>query len=68
MDTKFSKTFTTFFFPVGDEIFQIVVAWVTYLRQDRLWGNDDPLFPATAHRPRRRSPLGGQRPQARALE
>jgi site-specific recombinase XerD len=45
--TKFSKTFTTFFFPVGDEIRQIVADWVTYLRQDKLWGHDDPLFPAT---------------------
>jgi integrase/recombinase XerD len=26
--TKFSKTFTTFFFPVGDEIRQIVDEWV----------------------------------------
>lgn len=45
--TKFSKTFTTYFFPIGDEICQIVVDWVTYLRRDKLWGNDDPLFPAT---------------------
>jgi integrase/recombinase XerD len=45
--TKFSKTFTTFFFPVGEEILQIVADWVNYLRQVILWGNDDPLFPAT---------------------
>ncbi len=45
--TKFSKTFTTYFFPVGDEFRQIVVAWVTFLREELLWGNDDPLFPAT---------------------
>jgi len=45
--TKFSKTFTTFFFPVGDEIRGIVTDWVTYLREVKLWGNDDPLFPAT---------------------
>jgi len=45
--TKFSRSFTTFFFPVGDEIREIVVAWVTYLRRGKLWGNDDPLFPAT---------------------
>src|SRR5205085_2065103 len=45
--TKNSKTFTTFFFPVGQEILQIVVDWVTYLRAVKLWGNDDPLFPAT---------------------
>lgn len=45
--TKFSKTFTTYFFPVGDEIRQIVDAWVSHLRENLLWGNDDPLFPAT---------------------
>jgi integrase/recombinase XerD len=45
--TKFRKTFTTYFFPVGDDIRQIVAEWVTYLRNDKLWGNDDPLFPAT---------------------
>jgi integrase len=45
--TKFSKTFNTYFFPVGDEAFRIVKAWVSYLREEKLWGNDDPLFPAT---------------------
>lgn len=46
--TKFSKTFDTFFFPVGEEVNEIVAEWVTYLRGDKmLWGNDDPLFPAT---------------------
>lgn len=45
--TKFSKTFTTYFFPVGEEIHQMVVEWVAYLREEMLWGNDDPLFPAT---------------------
>ena len=45
--TKFSKSFTTFFFPVSAEVRKIFNDWVTYLRQERLWGNDDPLFPAT---------------------
>ena len=45
--TKFSKSFTTFFFPVGAEVRQIFDTWMAYLRQDKLWGNDDPLFPAT---------------------
>ena len=45
--TKFSKTFTTFFFPVGEEIRRIVAEWVAFLREELLWGNDDPLFPAT---------------------
>ena len=45
--TKFSKTFTTYFFPVGLEIREIVAEWAGYLREGMLWGNDDPLFPAT---------------------
>jgi integrase len=47
VNTKFSKTFTTWFFPVGDDILQVVIDWVNYLRQEKLWGGDDPLFPAT---------------------
>ena len=47
VQTKFSKTFTTFFFPVGDEIRRILAEWVAFLREELLWGNDDPLFPAT---------------------
>lgn len=53
--TKFSKTLTTFLFPVGKEIRQIVEDWITYLREGLLWGNDDPLFPST------RIVLGGTR-------
>lgn len=45
--TKFSKTFTTYFFPVGDGILAIFAEWVTLLQKERLWGLDDPLFPAT---------------------
>jgi site-specific recombinase XerC len=47
VNTKFSKTFTTWFFPVGGDILEIVVDWVSFLRQEKLWGLDDPLFPAT---------------------
>lgn len=45
--TKFSKTFVSNFFPVGDEVLSIIRDWVSYLRDERLWGNDDPLFPST---------------------
>jgi integrase/recombinase XerD len=45
--TKFSKTFTTWFFPVGDEVRQIFVDWIVFLKKDLLFGPDDPLFPAT---------------------
>ncbi|MBW2647531.1 MAG: site-specific integrase [Deltaproteobacteria bacterium] len=45
--TKFSKTFSTFFFPVSEEVRAIIAEWVSYLRDEKMWGNDDPLFPAT---------------------
>ena len=47
VNTKFSKSFATWFFPVGNDIRSIVVDWVDYLRREKLWGLDDPLFPAT---------------------
>ena len=47
VQTKFSKSFITTFFPVGDDIRAVVVDWVTYLRREKLWGLTDPLFPAT---------------------
>lgn len=45
--TKFGKTFTTWFFPVGLEARDIVEAWAKRLRYDLLWSPDDPLFPVT---------------------
>ena len=45
--TKFSKSFSTWFFPVGDEFVRIIADWIDYLRQQKLWGADDPVFPAT---------------------
>jgi len=47
VNTKFSKTFTTYFFSVGDNIEKIVVDWITYLKEELLYGNNDPLFPKT---------------------
>jgi integrase len=47
VQTKFSKSFVTNFFPVGDDIRAVVVDWVDHLRTQKLWGLDDPLFPAT---------------------
>lgn len=49
--TKFSKTFKTFFFPVGEEIREILADWIKYLREEKLWDNDDPLFPKTLTAP-----------------
>lgn len=45
--TKFSKSFPTWFFPVGQDVRRIVEEWIAFLREDMLWGLDDPLFPAT---------------------
>jgi integrase len=45
--TKRAKTFVTWFFPVGDDIRQIFVDWVKYLRDEKGFGPDDPLFPKT---------------------
>ncbi len=45
--TKFSKTFPTFFVPVGDDIREIFEGWVRHLKDVLLWGPDDPLFPRT---------------------
>lgn len=47
VNTKASKTFTTYFFPVGDLALQIVTGWVTFLREELLYGLEDPLFPKT---------------------
>ena len=45
--TKASKTFATWFFPVGGDALEIVQDWCHYLRATLLWGDDDPLFPPT---------------------
>lgn len=45
--TKFAKSFTTWFFPVGGDALAIVTDWIEWLRRERQWGDDDPLFPAT---------------------
>ena len=45
--TKFSKKIITYFFPVREDLKQVVVDWVRSLREDLLYGNDDPFFPRT---------------------
>jgi site-specific recombinase XerD len=45
--TKFRKTFDSWFFPLGDDIEAIVVGWLRFLTEEKQWGRDDPLFPAT---------------------
>ena len=45
--TKRAKTIVSTFFPVGDEVEKIVIDWIRELKEDHLFGPDDPLFPAT---------------------
>ena len=45
--TKFSKQIVTFFFEVGEALKDIVREWIAHLRNDLLFGNDDPVFPRT---------------------
>lgn len=45
--TKGRKTFTTFFFPVGEEVKAILTDWIDHLKSQLWFGPDDPLFPAT---------------------
>lgn len=48
VQTKFAKTFRTYFMPVGNSALAIVSDWVNELTRDHLWGLNDPLFPSTA--------------------
>jgi integrase len=45
--TKRRKTFSTYFFPVGDGVESIVAEWIAHLKTVLLFGPDDPLFPKT---------------------
>jgi integrase len=47
VNTKFSKSFVSFFFPVSGEAKSLVTEWVTFLTTAKGWGPSDPLFPAT---------------------
>lgn len=47
VNTKFSKTFKTVFIEVDPAAREIFDEWVNYLRQQKLWGESDPLFPTT---------------------
>lgn len=47
VNTKFSKTFITYFFPVGELPLSIIKIWIDYLTKELLFSPDDPLFPKT---------------------
>lgn len=45
--TKNRKTISTTFFPIGEDVEQIVCEWIAFLKNERHNGPDDPLFPST---------------------
>jgi integrase len=45
--TKASKTFSTWFFPVGQDVRQIFDDWCVHLQNKLHWRESDPLFPPT---------------------
>ncbi len=49
--TKFSKPIETFFYPVGDDVAQIIKDWTLYLAKEKYFGPSDPVFPKTLVRP-----------------
>lgn len=47
VNTKFSKTFTTYFFPVGELPLKILSEWIDYLTKELGYKQSDPVFPKT---------------------
>ncbi len=47
VQTKFAKSINTYFFPLGDDLKEIVVRWIDELQKGHLFGPNDPLFPKT---------------------
>ncbi|WP_318465085.1 tyrosine-type recombinase/integrase [Photobacterium leiognathi] len=47
VNTKFSKSFTTYFFPVGELPLKVLSEWVGYLINELGYKPNDPLFPKT---------------------
>jgi integrase len=45
--TKFAKPINTYFFPLGDDLKEMVVRWIEELKKEHLFGPNDPLFPKT---------------------
>ena len=45
--TKFAKNINTFFFPLGDDLTEIVGEWIAELRKVHLFAPNDPVFPKT---------------------
>lgn len=50
VETKFSKSINTYFFPLGDDLNDIVVRWIEEVRTAHLFAPNDPVFPRTTVR------------------
>lgn len=46
--TKFGKKITTYFFPVGGYITEVFIDWVKYLKNEKFFDYESPLFPRTS--------------------
>lgn len=46
--TKYSKKIVTYFFPVGDFLKKAFINWVKFLKQEKLFDHNAPLFPSTS--------------------
>ena len=45
--TKYSKKIVTYFFPVGDALKRIFIEWVRFLKNEKLFDHNAPLFTST---------------------
>lgn len=48
--TKFGKMIYTYFFPVGDEVREIFCDYYNFLKNEKLFSPNDPLFPQTKNK------------------
>ena len=46
-NTKFRKPIHTFLLPIGGEVDQVFGEWISFLRGEKEFGPDDPVFPKT---------------------
>lgn len=45
--TKLGKSWTTYFFPVGEDILAIFLDYIAFLRSELAFSDNDPVFPST---------------------
>lgn len=45
--TKFSKNINTYFYPLGGDLWELVLRWIDELRVTHLFAPNDPVFPRT---------------------